>query len=87
MISCVYSCVKAPKGFLSKQIRYRDNPMQVQRGNVVQTTAVDNDGSSAPVSYELLDIRDAITHKHADSVYKNRARFEYISEFDPAVDL
>jgi hypothetical protein len=85
-ISCIYSCVKPPHGFLSKQIRYRDDPMQVQRGNVVQTTAVDNDGSSAPVTYELLDIRDAITHKHADSVYKNRARFEYISEFNPDVD-
>jgi hypothetical protein len=80
------SCVKAPHGFLSDQIRYRDSPMQVQRGNTVQTTAVDNDGSSAPVTYELLDIRDALTHQHADSVYKNRDRYVYISEFNPDID-
>jgi len=82
----VASCVKAPHGFLSTQIRYRDSPIQVQRGNVVQTSAVDNDGSSAPVTYKLLDIRDAVTHKHADSIYKNRDRYVYISQFDPNVD-
>jgi hypothetical protein len=82
----VFACVKAPHGFLSSQIRYRDSPMQIQRGNVVQTTAVDNDGSSAPVTYELLDIRDAVTHKHADSLYKNRPRYVFISQFDPNVD-
>jgi hypothetical protein len=82
----VVACVKAPHGFLSGQIRYRDSPIQVQRGNIVQTSAVDNDGSSAPVTYKLLDIRDAVTHKHADSLYKNRDRYVYIEQFDPNVD-
>jgi hypothetical protein len=82
----IVACVKAPHGFLSTQIRYRDSPIQVVRGNVVQTSAVDNDGSSAPVTYKLLDIRDAVTHKHADSIYKNRDRYVYISQFDPNVD-
>ncbi|SDP56051.1 hypothetical protein SAMN05428975_1807 [Mucilaginibacter sp. OK268] len=82
----VIGCVKAPHGFLSSQIRYRDNPIQVQRGIIVQSIAVDNDGSSAPVTYQLLDIRDAVTHKHADSLYKNRDRYVYTSEFDPDVD-
>ena len=82
----VIGCVKAPHGFLSSQIRYRDNPIQVQRGIVVQGIAVDNDGSSAPVTYQVLDIRDAVTHKHADSLYKNRDRYVYTSQFDPNVD-
>lgn len=82
----ITACVKAPHGFLSTQVRYRDSPIQVQRGNVVQTSAVDNDGSSAPVSYKLLDIRDAVTHKHADSLYANHPRYVYISQFDPKVD-
>jgi hypothetical protein len=85
-VASVAACVKAPHGFLSTQIRYRDSPIQVQRGNVVQTSAVDNDGSSAPVTYKLLDIRDAATHKHADSIYKNRDRYVYISQFDPNID-
>jgi hypothetical protein len=82
----VVACVKAPHGFLSSQIRYRDSPLQIQQGNVVQTNAVDNDGSSAPVTYKLLDIRDAVTHKHADSLYAPRARYVYIKQFDPNVD-
>nr|WP_249665281.1 DUF5007 domain-containing protein [Mucilaginibacter sp. Bleaf8] len=82
----IVACVKAPHGFLSTQIRYRDSPIQVVRGNVVETSAVDNDGSSAPVTYKLLDIRDAVTHKHADSIYKSRNRYVYISQFDPNVD-
>jgi hypothetical protein len=82
----IAACVKAPHGFLSTQIRYRDSPIQVQRGVTVQTTAVDNDGSSAPVSYQLLDIRDVVTHKHADSIYKNRPRYIYTGIFDPKTD-
>ncbi|MBB6127086.1 DUF5007 domain-containing protein [Mucilaginibacter lappiensis] len=86
MAAGVIGCVKAPHGFLSSQIRYRDNPIQVQRGVIVQGIAVDNDGSSAPVTYQVLDIRDAVTHKHADSLYKNRDRYVYTSQFDPNVD-
>ena len=86
MITGLYSCVKAPHGYLSSQIRYRDNPMQIQRGITQQTTAVDNDGSSAPVTYEVTDIRNAVTHKHADSLYRNQDRYVYISEFNADVD-
>jgi hypothetical protein len=86
LATSVIACVKAPHGFLSTQIRYRDSPIQIVRGNVVETSAVDNDGSSAPVTYKLLDIRDAVTHKHADSIYKNRDRYVYTSQFDPDVD-
>ncbi|GAA4319978.1 hypothetical protein GCM10023149_18990 [Mucilaginibacter gynuensis] len=85
VIAGVYSCVKAPHGYLSDQIRYRDNPMRIPQGIIVQTVAVDNDGSSAPVTYELLDIRDAVTHQHADSVYKARGRYVFSSAFDPNV--
>lgn len=86
IVTSIAACVKPPHGFLSTQIRYRDSPIQIVRGNIVQTSAVDNDGSSAPVRYKLLDIRDAVTHKHADSIYKNRDRYVYISQFDPQVD-
>ena len=85
-VASVAACVKAPHGFLSSQIRYRDSPIPIPQGYVVQTSAVDNDGSSAPVSYKLLDIRDAVTHKHADSLYKNRPRYVFLSQFYPDID-
>ncbi len=86
LTATIISCEKVPQGFLSDQIRYRDNPIQVQRGIVAQTNPVDNDGSSAPVTYELLDIRNATTHKHADSLYMNSERYVWTGKFDPVND-
>jgi hypothetical protein len=86
LFSGVISCQKAQNGYLSSQIRYRDSPIQVQRGNVVQTFPVNSDGSSAPITYELLDIRNATTHKHADSLYLNQSRYIFISLFNASVD-
>lgn len=81
----VSSCKKVEKGYLSSQIRYRDNPMEITRGQIQQTAPVSNDGSSAPVVYELLDIRDS-THKHADSIYLPYERYEWIGEFNADTD-
>jgi len=86
LCSGVISCTKAPNGYLSSQIRYTDSPIQVQRGNIVQTNPVNSDGSSAPVTYELLDIRNATTHKHADSLYMPQNHYEFISLFNADVD-
>ena len=82
----VGSCSKVSNGYLSQQIRYPDNPIQIPRGIVTQTHPVDADGSSAPVVYELLDVRDSATGKHADAVYTNHQRYVFISQFDPAID-
>jgi hypothetical protein len=79
------SCKKVEHGYLSKQIRYIDNPMQIKRGQIQQTAAVSNDGSSAPVVYKLLDIRDS-THHHADSLFANYDRYEWIGEFNADTD-
>ena len=80
------SCKKVTNGYLSAQIRYPDNPIQVVRGTVTQTNPVDADGSSAPVLYELLDVRDSATGKHADAVYASHARYLFTSMFDPTLD-
>lgn len=79
-------CKKVPNGYLSSQVRYPDNPIQIQRGVVTQTSPVDADGSSAPVSYELLDIRDSATGKHADPVYLKQDRYIFTALFDASVD-
>lgn len=79
-------CKKVTNGYLSDQIRYIDNPIRVGRGMVQQTNAVSNDGSSAPVSYKLLDIRDASTHKHADPLDVKYDHYEWTGLFDPTSD-
>lgn len=79
-------CKKLPQGYLSDQIRYVDNPIRIGRGMVQQTSPVNADGSSAPVSYKLLDIRDAATHKHADAIYQTYDHYEWTGLFDPTAD-
>ena len=79
-------CKKAPNGYLSDQLRYPNFPIKVQRGVVTETQPINTDGSSAPVVYELLDIRDAATHKHADSIYAKHERYIFTGRFDPNTD-
>lgn len=79
-------CSKAPNGYLSNQLRYPNFPIRIQRGVVTETQPINTDGSSAPVTYELLDIRDAVTHQHADSIYANHERYIFIARFDPETD-
>lgn len=81
-----YGCEKVENGFLSDQVRYVDNPIRINRGQVQQTSPVSNDGSSAPVVYKLLDIRDAEKHQHADTVYAKFDRYEWTGLFDPQKD-
>jgi hypothetical protein len=80
------ACKKVSNGYLSDQIHYPYYPILVQRGVIKETDPINNDGSSAPVEYELLDIRDAVTHKHADSIYANHDRYVFTARFDPTVD-
>jgi len=80
------ACNKVTSGYLSAQIRYPDNPIQIPRGIVTQTNPVDADGSSAPVIYELLDVRDSATGKHADAFFANHYRYLFTGQFDATVD-
>ncbi|MBS1663775.1 MAG: DUF5007 domain-containing protein [Bacteroidetes bacterium] len=82
----IAACQKVTNGYLSSQVRYADNPIQIARGIVTQTNPVDADGSSAPVTYELLDIRDSATQKHADALFTNHQRYVFTGIFDPNVD-
>lgn len=84
--AAIYGCSKVENGFLSNQIRYVDDPIQIKRGQVQQTSPVSNDGSSAPVLYKLLDIRDAVKHEHSDTMYAQFERYEWIGQFDPEKD-
>jgi hypothetical protein len=85
-VALVNACTKVPSGYLSSQIRYPNSPDSVPIGTVKQLNPVDNDGSSSPVVYELLDIRDANTHQHADSLYWKQERYVFASQFIASVD-
>lgn len=85
-LAAMTGCKKVTNGYLSDQIRYVDNPIRIGRGLIQQTNAVSNDGSSAPVTYKLLEIRDAATHKHADALDQKYDHYEWTSLFDAETD-
>jgi hypothetical protein len=85
-IALTNACTKVRSGYLSSQIRYPNSPDRVPRGVVTQLSPADNDGSSSPVVYELVDIRDTLTHKHADSLYWKQDRYVFTSQFVADVD-
>jgi hypothetical protein len=57
------SCTKindGKVGFFSDQIRYLEDTLQIERGTArFSTKPIDLDGSTAPLKFELLDIRDS----------------------------
>jgi hypothetical protein len=58
--SCLASCKKVDNGFLSDTLRYKTPDIYCLRGlNVVQSDAIDLDGSTPPMSFELLNLRDS----------------------------
>lgn len=53
-------CKKINNGFLSDTMRYIDKDIYCQRGlALVQSKPIDFDGSTPPISFEMLNLRDA----------------------------
>jgi hypothetical protein len=86
IITCViglsfYSCKKQVEGFLSDKLFYRTNPFPAIKGRVTTSSPIETDGSTQPLSVELLDIRDVngktsavLTTEYDIAVYKAEIR-------------
>ncbi|RFS26268.1 DUF5007 domain-containing protein [Chitinophaga silvatica] len=80
-------CKKLDEGFLSEGLYVPDAPLTVQRGLAFQKTeAILLDGSTRPITFELLDIRRADNKKHADEFFKEYPVYVYTAAIDPAID-
>jgi hypothetical protein len=76
-------------GFLSSQIRYLEDTLFIERGVVAPSLPIDIDGSTAPVTFELLDIRnnkgisvkaDFLEKKYPITVFKKDALFNVLTD-------
>ncbi|GEP88408.1 protein of unknown function [Chitinophaga terrae (ex Kim and Jung 2007)] len=81
------ACKKLDEGFLSDGLYVPDAPITIQRGLAFQKTeAILPDGSTRPITFELLDVRRADTKKHADEFFKEYPVYVYTAAIDPAKD-
>lgn len=78
-------CKKSETGFLSENVFYRSNPMVAEQGAVTYSTPLEVDGSTAPISVKLLDVRDKATGKSViDSFLKEREITTFLGEITSA---
>lgn len=57
---CFFSCKKIQEGFLSDTLRYTTPDLYCQRGlALVQSAKIYMDGSTPPMTFELLNLRDS----------------------------
>lgn len=60
------ACKKVEPGFLSDQMRYKDNVIYCKRGlSLQQSDRINTDESTPPVTFKLLNLRDKATGKAA----------------------
>lgn len=61
-IAVAIGCKKIEEGFLSDQIRYKDNVIYCKRGLIlVESDKVEADGSTPPYTFKMLNFRDKAT--------------------------
>ena len=80
-----YNCKKPLEGFISDNIFYRANPFEAAQGIVSYSAPLEVDGSTAPISVKLLDIRDKSTGKSVmDSLLKEKEVTTFVGEVTAA---
>lgn len=66
LITAFMACKKITPGFLSDQMRYKDNAVYCKRGlTLQQSDRINTDESTPPVYFKLIDLRDKVTGKPA----------------------
>ncbi|WP_298741316.1 DUF5007 domain-containing protein [uncultured Chitinophaga sp.] len=66
----ITACKKVKEGFLSDQMRYKDNVIYCKRGLVLQQSdRINTDESTPPVTFKLTNLRDKSSGKPAPSAF------------------
>ncbi|WP_029905561.1 DUF5007 domain-containing protein [Prevotella sp. 10(H)] len=81
------SCVEdIPVGFLSDNIRMREDTMEVVKGLYVVSGIPMIDGSTQPLKFEILRVKDLNTGKDAPEFFKNYSVKLWKSPYNPDMD-
>ncbi|MDR1274620.1 MAG: DUF5007 domain-containing protein [Odoribacteraceae bacterium] len=82
----IAACDQIEEGYLSTNVHYAQNPLEVSQGTVMFSEALAADNSTSPLRVELLDIRDVRTGQHAASWYGESEVSFWLDEINSATD-
>lgn len=86
-ILAMAACKKLPDGNLSDIIRYEVLPIEIKRGRVDVSTAINPAGSSKPTEYKLLKIYEKETGKVVTDIFEKPYPIKiWTALHDPKVD-
>jgi hypothetical protein len=85
-VAGLVACDVIEEGYLSKNIHYTQNPLEVAQGSTVFSAAIAGDNSTAPFHVELLDIRNVRTGQREPAWYGEGEVAFWLEEINPAVD-
>ncbi|MDR1414939.1 MAG: DUF5007 domain-containing protein [Odoribacteraceae bacterium] len=80
------ACDRIEEGYLSANIHYTRNPLEVEQGTVVFSAAISADNSTSPLRVELLDIRDVNTGQSQPAWLGESEVAFWLDEVNPVVD-
>lgn len=83
----VGACKKLPEGNLSDIVRYEILPIEIKRGRVDVSTAINPAGSSKPTEYKLLKIYEKETGKDVTDIFEKPYPIRIWTKMhDPRID-
>lgn len=83
-VSVLSGCKKVEKGFISDYMYYSPNPLIATQGNVINSKALELDGSTGPVKVKLLAVRNSDTGQPAPEMTKEFMIKQFTSQITAA---
>ena len=86
LVAGLVACDTIEEGYLSRNIHYTQNPLEVAQGSTFFSAAIAGDNSTAPYHVELLDIRNVRTGQREQAWYGEGEVAFWLDEIKPLVD-
>ncbi|WP_443938723.1 hypothetical protein [Pedobacter sp. MW01-1-1] len=83
-VGILVGCKKIDKGFISDYMYYSPNPLIATQGNVVNSKAIELDGTTGPVKVKLLAVRNMDTGQPAPDMLKEFTIKQFLGQITSA---
>jgi len=84
LVGILLGCKKVSKGFISDYMYYAPNPLIATQGNVVNSKAIELDGTTGPVKVKLLAVRNMDTGQPAPDMLKEFTIKQFLGQITSA---
>ncbi|SER26335.1 hypothetical protein [Pedobacter rhizosphaerae] len=84
LMGILFGCKKVSKGFISDYMYYTPNPLIATQGNVVNSKAIELDGTTGPVTVKLLAVRNMDTGQPAPDMLKEFTIKQFLGQITSA---